>query len=194
MWCNIIVDREYGYFTLNKALKCVSYRLSKPRLNFLSLVFGQCVECECVDNWGRGCLPHTPPAETKSLRARPPVIFTWVPACSVVFTHNVNKLAVLPSKHLCIWLSAFLPFVFSTKITLNLNVDSLIFYIVFSLCLSFVQLPLLIFSLSFWISISFFLSLSLSPCSLSLHVPDNSCDLYTWRLVLEVWIGQYEVS
>jgi hypothetical protein len=31
-----------GYFTLNKTIKCVSYRLSKPRLNFLSLVFGQC--------------------------------------------------------------------------------------------------------------------------------------------------------
>jgi hypothetical protein len=27
---------------MNKAIKCVSYRLSTPRLNFISLVFGQC--------------------------------------------------------------------------------------------------------------------------------------------------------
>jgi hypothetical protein len=30
------------YFTLNKVIKCVSYSLSMPRLNFLSVVFGQC--------------------------------------------------------------------------------------------------------------------------------------------------------
>ncbi len=39
-----MIDTELGYFTLNEALKCVSYRLSKPRLNFLSLVFGQCAD------------------------------------------------------------------------------------------------------------------------------------------------------
>jgi hypothetical protein len=33
------------FFALNKAIKCASYRLSTPRLNFLSLVFGQCTEC-----------------------------------------------------------------------------------------------------------------------------------------------------
>jgi hypothetical protein len=35
---------EYRYFTLNKPIKCVSYRLSTPRLNLLSSVFGQCVK------------------------------------------------------------------------------------------------------------------------------------------------------
>ncbi len=35
------------------------------------------------------------PLETKSLSARPPV-FTRVLVCSVVFTHDVHKLAVLP--------------------------------------------------------------------------------------------------
>ena len=42
MRCNILFYTELGYFTLNKAIKCVSYRLSTPRLNFLSSVFGQC--------------------------------------------------------------------------------------------------------------------------------------------------------
>jgi hypothetical protein len=35
-------DMEEGYFTQNKAIKCISYRLSMPRLKFLSVVFGQC--------------------------------------------------------------------------------------------------------------------------------------------------------
>ncbi len=42
MRCNIMFDMELGYFTLNKATKCISYRLSTPRLKFLSEVFGQC--------------------------------------------------------------------------------------------------------------------------------------------------------
>ncbi len=36
-------DMEQGYFTQNKAIKCISYRLSTPRLKFLSVVFGQCI-------------------------------------------------------------------------------------------------------------------------------------------------------
>jgi hypothetical protein len=86
---------------------------------------------------------------------------------------------------------------FSNQNHSNLDVDSLIFYIVFSLCLSFVQLPLLIVSLSFFPTVSLSYSspcVSLSPLFLSLHVPDNSCDLDTWRLVLEVRIRQDEVS
>jgi hypothetical protein len=42
MRCNIFFHTELGYFTLYKAIKCVSYRLSTLRLNFLSIVFGQC--------------------------------------------------------------------------------------------------------------------------------------------------------
>jgi hypothetical protein len=86
---------------------------------------------------------------------------------------------------------------FSNQNHSNLAVDTMFLYIVFSLCLSFVQLPLLIFSLSFFPTVSLShssLCVSLSPCSISLHVPDNSCDLDTWRLVLEVRIGEDEVS
>jgi hypothetical protein len=39
---NIICYTELVFFTLNKSTKSDSYRLSKPRLNFLSLVFEQC--------------------------------------------------------------------------------------------------------------------------------------------------------
>jgi hypothetical protein len=35
-----------GYFTLNKGIKCISYRLSTSRLKFLSVVFGQCMNVE----------------------------------------------------------------------------------------------------------------------------------------------------
>jgi hypothetical protein len=37
MQCNIMFDMGLGYFTLNKAIKCISYRLSTPRLKFLSV-------------------------------------------------------------------------------------------------------------------------------------------------------------
>jgi hypothetical protein len=53
MRCKIIFYMEYGYFTLYKAIKCVSYRWSTPRLNFLSSVFGQCILlcCDGDFNW-----------------------------------------------------------------------------------------------------------------------------------------------
>jgi hypothetical protein len=55
MRCKIILYTEYVFFTLHKSIKCISYRLSTPRLNFLSLVFGQCVYKFGLRTFYRSC-------------------------------------------------------------------------------------------------------------------------------------------
>jgi hypothetical protein len=70
MRCNIFSYTEFGYFTLNKAIKCASYRLSTPRLNFLSLVFGQCIRRisinDCRFQAGKRVLDQAPKRLTQT--------------------------------------------------------------------------------------------------------------------------------
>ncbi len=146
------------------------------------------------------CLPVSLSSSSQFLSLPAPLIFhpRSLLSCpvfrSVLYSSFYFAVLVTNSLHSC--RSFFQP---KSLYTCNVNLagDYLFLYIVLSFCFSFLLLSLLFLSRSFCPTVSqsqSFLCVSLSPRSLSLHVPDNSCDLDTWCLVLEVRIRQDEVS